>query len=117
MIAGTLGRGKGSSIRPKPRPSSSRVQARAATPTPTTLMLIRGCIRDQGTEAGGTRRLVACSKAKASSSRRGSLQAIPVKLTPKGEGFASNPAGKGGVGESGTIPKGTITVGYPGFAA
>src|SRR6266850_2529854 len=66
---------------------------------------------------GGTLRLVACSNAYPSSMRRGSLQAIPVKLTPNGPGLASNPSGNGGVAEFGTIPNGTITVGYPGFAA
>ncbi len=60
---------------------------------------------------GGTRFLVACSKAYAISSSRGSLHARPVKLTPKGDGRASKPAGKGGVGALGTRPKGTITVG------
>src|SRR4029453_7972603 len=54
MIAGTFGRGERSSIRPKPRPSNSRAHPRAATPSPFTLMLICGCIRDQGTKAGGT---------------------------------------------------------------
>src|SRR5262245_28378962 len=37
-----------------------------------------------GAIAGGTRFLVACSNAYASSIRRGSLQAMPVKLTPYG---------------------------------
>ena len=41
----------------------------------------------------------------------GSLHAIPVKLTPKGAGFALKPSGNGGVGAFGTSPKGTITVG------
>src|SRR5262245_26027364 len=78
----------------------------------------------QGTEVGGTRRLVACSKANASSSSFGSLHAIPVKLTPNGAGFGSKPAGKGFAGGPpgappppppkgtlGTKAKGTITVG------
>src|SRR5437667_12780468 len=67
--------------------------------------------------AGGTRRLVACSKAYPSSMSRGSLQAMPVTLTPKATGFASNASGIGGKGAFGTIPNGTITVGYPGLAA
>src|SRR6266550_760468 len=70
-----------------------------------------------GADAGGTRRFVACSKPYASSIRRGSLHAVPVKLTPNGAGFASNPSGKGGFGSFGTMPNGTMTVGYPGFAA
>src|SRR5438477_402703 len=67
-----------------------------------------------GADGGGTRRLVACSNAYASSIRRGSLQAIPVKPTPKGVGFAAKPSGNGwagAVGEFGTSPNGTITVG------
>ena len=48
---------------------------------------------------------------------RGSLQARPVKLTPNGAGLALNPAGNGGVGAFGTMPNGTITVGYPTRAA
>ena len=43
--------------------------------------------------------------------------AIPVKLMPSGAGLAANPSGNGGVGAFGTNPNGTITVGYPGFAA
>ena len=39
---------------------------------------------------------------------RGSLHAVPVKLTPKGEGLATNP---GGICPFGTVPNGTITVG------
>ena len=46
-----------------------------------------------------------------SSSSRGSLHAVPVKLTPNGVGFASKPSGNGGVGAFGDSPKGTITVG------
>src|SRR3990170_3246263 len=60
---------------------------------------------------GGTRLFVACSKAYASSMSLGSLHESPVKLTPYGPGFASKPAGNGGVGAFGTMPKGTITVG------
>ena len=49
---------------------------------------------------------------------RGSLHAPPVKLTPYGAGLASNPSGKGLLaGAFGTVPNGTITVGYPGLAA
>ena len=67
-----------------------------------------------GDDGGGARRFVACSKAYASSIRRGSLQAIPVKLTPNGDGFGLKPAGNGvaeGGGALGTVPNGTITVG------
>ena len=42
---------------------------------------------------------------------RGSAQAMPVKLTPNGAGFASNQAGNAGVGAFGTSPNATITVG------
>jgi len=42
---------------------------------------------------------------------RGSLHAIPAKLTPIGAGLALNPAGNGGVGEFATSAHGTITVG------
>src|SRR5438128_3504047 len=66
---------------------------------------------------GATLFFVACSNAYASSINRGSLHASPVKLTPNGEGCASNPAGNAGVGALGTRPNGTITVGNPGFAA
>ena len=47
----------------------------------------------------------------------GSLHALPVKLMPSGEGFASNPGGNGGDAMFGTRANGTITVGYPGLAA
>jgi hypothetical protein len=43
--------------------------------------------------------------------RRGSLQALPAKLTPIGDGLALNPSGSGGFGAFGTLPKGTMTVG------
>jgi hypothetical protein len=43
-----------------------------------------------GVDGGGMRRFVACSNAYASSIRRGSAQAVPVKPTPNGAGFASN---------------------------
>ena len=45
---------------------------------------IRRFLHDKsyGADGGGTRRFVACSNAKASSRRRGSLHGIPVKLTP-----------------------------------
>ncbi len=39
------------------------------------------------------RRFVACSNAYAISISFGSLHAVPVKLTPYGAGFGSNPAG------------------------
>src|SRR5262245_20693492 len=71
---------------------------------------------DYGALAGGTRRFVACSNAYASSIRRGSLHAVPAKLTPKGEGFASNACGMGGGCAFATMAKGTMTVGYPGLA-
>src|SRR5260370_29892363 len=70
-----------------------------------------------GADAGGTRRFVACSKPYASSIRRGSLHAVPVKLTPNGAGFASNPSGNGGFGSFRTRPNGTITLGYPRLAS
>jgi len=58
---------------------------------------------------GGTRRFVACSNAYAISMSRGSLQAVPVKLTPIGDGFASKPAGAFGAFR--TMPNGTMIVG------
>src|SRR5438876_1818937 len=64
-----------------------------------------------GVDGGWTRRFVACSNAYASSRRRGSLQAMPAKLTPKGAGLAAKPSGNAGVGAFRTIPNGTITVG------
>src|SRR5437762_14077880 len=78
----------------------------------------RKCARGaHGNNGGGTRFFVACSNAYASSISFGSLHAIPVKLTPKGDGFASKPAGNAGVGAFATSAYGTMTVGYPGFAA
>src|SRR5437899_9914410 len=73
--------------------------------------------RHQGNAGGGTRRFVACSNAYPRRRSVGSLQAMPVKLTPNGAGFALKPSGNAGVGALGTRPNGTITVGYPGFAA
>src|SRR5215472_13710517 len=70
-----------------------------------------------GALGGTTLFLVACSNPYASSNNLPSLHAIPVNATPKGCGFASKPGGNGGFGAFGTIPNGTITVGYPGFAA
>ncbi len=64
-----------------------------------------------GNSGGAIRFFVACSNEYASSIRRGSLHAIPVKLTPIGPGFASNPGGNGGVGAFGTNANGTMTVG------
>ena len=64
-----------------------------------------------GALAGATRRLVACSKAYPNSINRGSLQAMPVKLTPNGLGFALNPDGNVSFGAFWAIPNGTITVG------
>ncbi len=43
-----------------------------------------------GVDGGDTRLFVAYSKAKASSMSRGSLHAVPVKLTPNGAGLALN---------------------------
>ena len=60
---------------------------------------------------GATLFFVACSNAYASLRSVGSLHAMPVKLTPNGDGCASNPAGNAGVGAFGTRPNGTITVG------
>src|SRR5687767_2238954 len=60
---------------------------------------------------GGTLFLVACSKAYAMRMSVGSLQGMPVKLTPNGDGFALNDSGNGGVGAFGTNAKGTVTVG------
>src|SRR4030095_9842797 len=71
-------------------------------------------IRDphcHGNNGGGTRFLVACSNAYASSISFGSLHAIPVKLTPNGAGLALNPPGNAGVGALGNIAKGTINRG------
>ena len=42
---------------------------------------------------------------------RGSLQAVPAKLTPNGEGLASKPSGNGGVAAFATVANGTMTVG------
>ena len=67
--------------------------------------------RVSGVLGGGTRFFVACSNAYASSISRGSLHAMPVKLTPNGAGFASKPSGNGGVGAFGTSANGTMTVG------
>src|SRR5688572_26185890 len=94
---------------------------------------IMSVIVGYGAPGGGTRRLVACSNAYASSISRGSLHAVPVKLTPYGAGCSVNPggygfgggagapvgdgAGPGGGGAGTNSPNGTITVGYPGFAA
>src|SRR3954447_16963008 len=60
---------------------------------------------------GGTRFFVACSNAYARRSSVGSLQAIPVKLTPNGAGLALKPSGNAGVGAFGIMANGTITVG------
>ena len=43
--------------------------------------------------AGGTRFFDACSNAYASSISRGSLHAMPVKLTPYGAGASVKPSG------------------------
>jgi hypothetical protein len=67
-----------------------------------------GC---HGNNGGDTRCFAACSNAYASSMSFGSLHAIPLKLTPNGPGFASNPGGNGGVGAFATKANGTITVG------
>ena len=68
----------------------------------------QGCY---GIPGGGTRRIVACSKAYANSISRGSLHAVPAKLTPKGRGCGSKPSGSGGFGSVSTKANGTITVG------
>src|SRR4030095_8651965 len=87
---------------------------------------IRAPLRCYGNSGGGIRFFVACSNEYASSMSFGSLHAIPLKLTPYGSGFASNPDGKGALlgppagapprpaavpGALGTNPNGTITVG------
>ena len=64
-----------------------------------------------GVDAGGVRFFVACSNEYASFSNVGSLQAIPVKLTPNGAGLALKLSGNAGVGALGTKAHGTITVG------
>ena len=64
-----------------------------------------------GIPGGGTRRIVACSKAYANSISRGSLHAIPAKLTPNGRGFGAKPSGIGGSGSVSAKANGTITVG------
>ena len=65
-----------------------------------------------GADEGGTLRFVACSNAYPSSINLGSLQAIPVKPTPYGVGFAAKLSGNAAlVGALGTKPNGTITVG------
>jgi Protein of unknown function (DUF2813)/Overcoming lysogenization defect protein-like, TOPRIM domain len=65
----------------------------------------------QGMSGGATRRLLACSKAYARAMRRGSAQALAVKVTPNGAGLALKPSGSGGVGALGTMPNGTATIG------
>ena len=75
---------------------------------------VNGVLRDYGNPGGGVRFFVACSKANASVISFGSLHAVPVKLTPNGAGFGSNPAGKAlapvpaGIGSS---AYGTVIVG------
>ena len=64
-----------------------------------------------GIPGGGTRRIVACSKAHAYSISRGSLHAIPAKLTPNGRGFGSKPSGIGGSGSVWAKANGTMTIG------
>ena len=64
-----------------------------------------------GIPGGGTLRIVACSKAYANSISRGSLHALPAKLTPNGRGFSSTPTGMGGSGSACAKAKGTMTVG------
>src|SRR5262245_55433699 len=63
-----------------------------------------------GTDGGATRRFVACSNAYANAMSRGSLHAVPVKLTPYGAGCALKPSGNGGIGAFDTTPNGTMTV-------
>ena len=64
-----------------------------------------------GIPGGAIRRIVACSNAYATSINRGSLHAIPAKLTPYGRGFGSNPSGIDGPPVDSRRPNGTITVG------
>src|SRR5581483_2343889 len=91
---------------------SSRLRApRSARRTTSRMRPAQRSRRLYGNCGGATRFFVACSKAYASSINFGSLQAMPVKLTPIGPGFASNPAGNGGVGSFGIIANGTVTVG------
>src|SRR5262249_62011005 len=73
--------------------------------------------RSYGNRGGGTRFFVACSNAYASSISLGSLQAMPVKLTPNGPGFALKLAGNGGVGVVATSADGAVTGGDPGLGA
>src|SRR5258707_5252757 len=75
------------------------------------------CVAIYGVDEGGTRFFVACSNAYASSISRGSLQDAPVKPTPNGPGFASNPAGNGGLGPFCTTAKRSTTIGAPVHAA
>src|SRR5439155_24969319 len=89
------------------RKSAARVELRLMTLTCD--LRLETC--DYGAPSGATRRFVACSNANASSSRRPSLHAIPVKLTPYGAGFALKPSGNAGVGALGIMPNGTMTVG------
>jgi hypothetical protein len=63
----------------------------------------RGVRGAHGNNAGGTRFFVACSNAYPNRKSVGSLHALPVKLTPKGTGFALNVAGNAGVGAFGTV--------------
>jgi hypothetical protein len=93
---------------PDSPPPSERLSAIAGIPD---ARRARTIYYGYGALAGGTRRLVACSKAYPNSINRGSLQAMPVKLTPKGLGFALNPGGKASFGALSAIPNGTITVG------
>ena len=70
--------------------------------------------RDHGNPVGSERRLVACSNANASWMSFGSLHAGPVKLTPYGAGFGTNPAGNAFVpvpGGTGSNAYGTVIVG------
>ena len=55
-----------------------------------------GTARTYGKSGGAVRFFVACSNAYASAINLGSLHAVPVKLTLKGAGLGSKPAGKGG---------------------
>ena len=64
-----------------------------------------------GNSAGGTLFFVACSNAYARRISVGSLQAMPVKLTPYGAGLALKSSGNAVVGAFGTNANGTITVG------
>src|SRR5579884_2593254 len=73
-----------------------------------------------GKSGGDFRLCVACSNAYASSISLGSAHAIPVNVTLYGAGRGSKPDGNAfapvGIGTASNA-YGTVTLGYPGFAA